>query len=439
VRTSRSFAARTWFAGVASAGALGYLTWWLIVGGTRGAEIAGDLSAAAALIAAAAAVWPLWRRPETHERQFNTNISPSPTSLHTTPQIGTLDENSASWHYVVPASRVAWRKEIDSHQPIRLTRHVALWGAPASGKTCFLTALNSAVAQAVPPWALVGSDKSSAAYLAECIINLIGRRMFPPATQVVSHFKWLLSTEISMIKGPPWRKKTRRSPLELNLEIFDAPGGAFWNNDRSLARRGSMFLLGLDEFEGSSEDAIVSNLSNSDGIVFFFDPLREHYRGDAFEYFQRVVTALEYRAKEEGRLDSQRLPHRLAVCVTKYDHPQVLDIARRGGYLTVAPGDQLMFPRVADDRAEEFFADLCKRSPTGGATLVHLAIRRHFHADRVRYFATSSVGFFVDHSKRFNADDCYNVIERSGEVWMLRGPINPINVLEPLLWLALPR
>lgn len=435
MRTSRSFAARTWFAGVASAGALGYLTWWLIVGGTRGAEIAGDLSAAAALIAAAAAVWPLWRRPETHERQFNTNISP--TSPHTTPQIGTLHKNGATWRYVMPMSWVGWRKEIDSHQPIRLTRHVALWGAPASGKTCFLTALNSAVAQALPPWALVGSDKSSAAYLAECMINLIGRRMFPPATQAVSQFSWLLSTEISMIKSPRWWKKTRRYPLELNLEIFDAPGGVFRNNDSFQARRGSASLLGLDEFGESSEDAIVSNLSNSDGIVFFFDPLRERDRGDAFEYFERVVTTLEYRAKEEGRLDGQRLPQRLAVCVTKYDHPQVLDIARKGGYLTVASGDQFMFPRVADDRAEEFFADLCKRSPTGGATLVHLAIRRHFHADRVRYFATSSVGFFLDHSKRFNADDCYNVIERSGEIWMLRGPINPINVLEPLLWLAL--
>lgn len=338
---------------------------------------------------------------------------------------------------MVPRSWDGLRKGIDSRQPIRLAKHVALWGAPASGKTCFLTALNSAVAQATPPWSLVGSDRNSAEYLAECMINLIGRRMFPPATQTASQFRWLLSTEIGITISPHWWK-TRRFPLELNLEIFDAPGGAFRNNNGSSGRRGSASFLGLDDFGESLEDATVSNLSNSDGIVFFFDPLRERELGDAFGYFQRVVTALEYRAKEEGRLDGQRLPHRLAVCVTKYDHPQIMDIARRGGYLTVAPDDQFMLPRVADNRAEEFFEDLCKRSPTGEATLVQLAIKRHFHADRVRYFASSSVGFFLDRSQRFNVDDCYNVIERSDEIWMLRGTINPINVLEPLLWLALP-
>jgi hypothetical protein len=113
-----------------------------------------------------------------------------------------------------------------------------------------------------------------------------------------------------------------------------------------------------------------------------------------------------------------------------------VNIARKGGYLEVSLDDQFMFPRVTEDRAEEFFDDLCKRSPTGGATLVQRAIKRHFRADRVRYFATSSVGFFLDHSRRFNVDDFYNVIERPGESWMLRGEINPINVLEPLLWLA---
>ena len=44
--------------GLSSILALGFLTWWLVVRGTRGAEIAGDIAATATIVAAASGLWP---------------------------------------------------------------------------------------------------------------------------------------------------------------------------------------------------------------------------------------------------------------------------------------------------------------------------------------------------------------------------------------------
>jgi hypothetical protein len=52
--------------------------------------------------------------------------------------------------------------------------------------------------------------------------------------------------------------------------------------------------------------------------------------------------------------------------------------------------------------------------------------------DHVRYFATSSVGFWIGPDGRFNVDDFQN-IEYVNDEQRLRGGVRPVNVLEPLI------
>jgi hypothetical protein len=69
-------------------------------------------------------------------------------------------------------------------------------------------------------------------------------------------------------------------------------------------------------------------------------------------------------------------------------------------------------------------------------------LERCFRPERIKYFVTSSVGFYTDpRSRIFNPDDSQNVT-RGGEQSQgmrftgIRGSIHPINVAEPLLWLT---
>lgn len=128
-----------------------------------------------------------------------------------------------------------------------------------------------------------------------------------------------------------------------------------------------------------------------------------------------------------------RLPHRLAVCVAKLDEPEVLAAARRAGLLTTVAGPTgHPVPAVRPADAERFFDHLCDNALDGGGALIRHAIKRYFRPERVRYFTTSSIGFYHDG----RPDDLYNMTT-GGPGPLLRGNIRPVNVLEPLLWLQL--
>jgi hypothetical protein len=205
--------------------------------------------------------------------------------------------------------------------------------------------------------------------------------------------------------------------VALDLQIVDSSGELF--SDHSVGRPDAQEL--------------ADRMAASTGIVLFFDPLREADVGDAYSHFHSVAAQLEHRVE----LVNGRLPHRLAVCIAKFDHPAVLAAATKGGHLVTDDADSFQFPRVADDRAEGFFKELCLSSPRGLGGLFRDAIPRYFHPSRTRYFATSSAGFYLDASLRFNSNDCANAI-RDGHGERLRGVPYPINVLEPLAWLVAP-
>ncbi len=178
----------------------------------------------------------------------------------------------------------------------------------------------------------------------------------------------------------------------------------------------------------------VTNLANSTGIVFFYDPIREHKFGDAFEHTFGVLAELDSRLKPHGRL-----PHYVAVCITKFDEPRMLDAANRMGIVDFDI-DPPYFPRVMESDAREFFSRVCVVSKTRTARRVLPILEETFEPARIRYFVTSAIGFYVDQSTGvFNPRDYQQHIPGATELddhGRVRGDVRPINVTEPIIWLG---
>lgn len=333
--------------------------------------------------------------------------------------------------------------------PSRIMRRIGLWGAPGSGKTTFLAALNVAVLRGGHNWRIFGVDDEATAFLSESTAMLTERREFPEATTNLEHRSWVMMGETEVRYGSRWRRKTATVPVEFHLDMLDAPGAYF--DSHSATGNGAVEepvsdRLGFDDEDEeearplhepfSDEEELVDNLATCDGIVYLFDPIREWKDGDAYRYFHRTFLKVAQRAMQSGRLVNARLPHYLAVCITKFDEPKVYLTARRRGYLTYDMTDPHLFPRVHEDAAEHLFRDLCRISATGNAEMVRSTIEKYFLPERVRYFATSAVGFFLGSSARFRDADFQNVVPLKDGRTRIRGEVHPINVVEPLLWLG---
>jgi Double-GTPase 1 len=303
------------------------------------------------------------------------------------------------------AARVAPRRE----------NSITLWGAPASGKTTFLAALNVALTRN-SEWTIRGASESDTYHLSAMTDQFVSG-IFPQATMGTEELNFILEGELPARASGKKQRRQERLQVGLGLRIIDSSGELF--SDGAAHRRDSQKL--------------ADRMAASTGIALFFDPIREASHGDAYSHFHSVAAQLEHRVE----LVDGRLPHRLAVCIAKFDDPAVLTAASKAGHLVTDDADPYQFPRVADDRAEKFFEELCLRSPNGRGTLFRDAIRRYFHPSRTRYFATSSAGFYVGSSLRCNSSDCANVLQADFQQ-RLRGVPYPINVLEPLAWLVAP-
>jgi hypothetical protein len=94
------------------------------------------------------------------------------------------------------------------------------------------------------------------------------------------------------------------------------------------------------------------------------------------------------------------------------------------------------FPYVPQNYAEQFIRDIAELS-TSNTDMLLSAIRRFFMPDRVRYFVSSSIGFYRGHSAGgFSEEDFQNIIPTAGGEPVIRGQIHPINVVEPVLWIG---
>jgi hypothetical protein len=333
---------------------------------------------------------------------------------------------------------------------LRTMGKVGMWGAPSSGKTTFLAALSIA-ANRQPAESLViyGSDTESTEFLNNETARLTYQQQFPPATEANKHLSWVLQMEVEAI-GRKWGflPTTTMRPFQFNLDLLDEPGRVFADTPEiagvtsSAAKRSAARLFGDEDETGSSptavagdEDAFLDQLASCQALLLLFDPVREWREGTAFNYFHGTLMHLAQRLLP-GR-GGAKLPQFVAVCTTKFDHHDVYGRARDKGYRTFPPTDPHHFPRVSDALAERFFVDMVKESQRGNADLVRNALRHFFQRDRIKFFVTSAIGFHLDRQLgMFQESEFSNVVDQAGGNPRIRGPVYPINVIEPLMWLG---
>jgi hypothetical protein len=98
--------------------------------------------------------------------------------------------------------------------------------------------------------------------------------------------------------------------------------------------------------------------------------------------------------------------------------------------------------RVAEDESDTMpTADISASLSGTAASLILPMLRQTFHEDRIRFFVTSSIGFYVNSPGGvFDPDDYQNHIPgntaKPGNPDLIRGGVYPINVIEPMLWLG---
>jgi hypothetical protein len=317
----------------------------------------------------------------------------------------------------------------DRSQPRRARRTIGLWGAPESGKTTFLAALYTAAARSGLGISIFGSDDESTDFLIRNNRMLSVEHRFPPATQIVTSYRWNVNVAGSRRPGAQGAV-----PVQFSIDLKDAPGKIHENQqgrpdpDVELPPAGGTGRHALDD-----ED-MMDYLASCRGLLLLVDPVREQKSGDTHEYFQGTMLKIAQRGLRSGSA-SLKLPHYVAVCITKFDHPDVYGFARRHNFRTYRDDDPYQFPRVHSRDAEEFFRELGKSTDISDADLICNALGQFFEPERIRYFVTSAIGFYCN-GARFREEDRDNTIEQSGGPPMVRGQIYPINVLEPILWLG---
>jgi hypothetical protein len=231
------------------------------------------------------------------------------------------------------------------------------------------------------------------------------------------------------VRGRLFRSAPAMIPFDFRVDLQDAPGRVYAAVPEAQPSR-----LDLD-LQGDEDDApnVASYLASCQGLLLLVDPIRERELGDAHNFFHGTLLRIAQRVEVPT---GQRLPHYIAVCVTKFDDPSVFRFARDNDFLSYSEDDPLLFPRVHDDEAEQFMRDLFAGSPLSDVDLVLGALRQYFYPERIKYFVTSSVGFYVGSSGEFREEDYWNVVQIADGGFQIRGQIHPVNVAEPLLWLG---
>ncbi|SNQ51840.1 conserved hypothetical protein [Frankia canadensis] len=342
-----------------------------------------------------------------------------------------------------PGRFAAWRS------PSSIDSRIGLWGATSSGKTTMLAALHTAMTQqdgGDDDWILFSANEATRAFLARARAQ-IARREFPVPSP---HEARELSLSLLRPDSAGWarrlvRRGTRRRArrAEFHITLMDVSGRMYAPatfDDQDADDRKQAGDLFRDEPEaGDAVELLVDHLARADGMVYLFDPLRELETQDSYQYLESMVERVLARAEELGRLPDGKLPHYLAVCINKIDDRRVFNAAYDGGFLSVSDSDE-MLPEITREDAADLFRHLCSREMMGGAAgsgpWVRGSIERHFHPGRVRYFASSSIGFYVGSGGTFRIQDFANIEADDLGRPRIRGRLNPVNVLEPFLWLA---
>jgi hypothetical protein len=146
-------------------------------------------------------------------------------------------------------------------------------GAPASGKTTFLAALNIALQRMNGNWSITAADQHSEEALTWLTAELTTKHAFPTATVRPEEYLWILQGQVPVTIRRMLRKQQLPKQMQIPIELVDAP----------------------DETRGSSRQGLVEALLHSSGIVYTFDPVREYEVGDSYERVNGICNQLRSR------------------------------------------------------------------------------------------------------------------------------------------------
>jgi hypothetical protein len=318
---------------------------------------------------------------------------------------------------------------------------IGLWGAPQSGKTTFLAALRQArpADPADGRWVIHPGNDTTAEVMIHFTRSLVIEHRFPEATALAATvpLRWRFVGDLAGSRFDR-RKLRRRAPVpsEFILSVTDVAGSAYADD------------LGAGYMPPDVASAASNELATAQGLLYFFDPVADRETRDSAEYLNRTIIALSRRMSAENGLVNGYLPHHVAVCITKFDHPAVLREALQHRLVTFGPDGM---PWISGKNAETLFNMICEdrfwawerdERDASSARFIRDELRTRFHPDRIHYFATSAIGFYqppgqdpaTGQPTAFDPDDHTNFYLRDG-MPAIRGPITPINVLEPLLTL----
>ena len=312
--------------------------------------------------------------------------------------------------------------------PDRATAHadIALWGAPGSGKTTFLSALSIALDDGKYGYTVVADNDASETLLIEANLALVQDHEFPSATQSINYLQWSLHGRRQRAVPNGRGFEMANEAHTITLKLVDPAGQLTLPGGLAVAERRQL----------------IGALANAGGIIFMIDPIREFEKGDAYATTSGLIAQLTRQVVSTTTDFDRKLPHYVAICITKFDEPRVLATAASLKVLRYEEEDPFRFPRVADSDAQQLLASLFSVSHGGYGDRMLNSLTQYFHADRVRFFVTSAVGFYVSQETgRFDKDNPQNVVKAAPgpdkfPQAQIRGPIYPINVVEPILWLA---
>jgi energy-coupling factor transporter ATP-binding protein EcfA2 len=299
---------------------------------------------------------------------------------------------------------------------------IAMLGATGSGKSTFLGALQIALLKQDKQWRVWCRDPASRRALVDMNTALTSEGRFPLTTIGIDVFDWILSGRIARTErnGRFSAPRSVEENVELTLKLTDPSG--------ELSRP--------DHADLQPREQLVDHVVKSRGILYMFDPVREFSRGDAYEKTYSLLMDLMAAGSSDPDFDG-RLPHHVAVCVTKFDEPRVFKTAESLRMLVWDEHDPLGFPRVHESDARALMHSLCKVSRNGTGEVVPHLLEQYFHPERIGYFVTSAVGFMLNRRTRtFDIQDTENVYRIESGESVVRGPVNPVNVVEPILWLV---
>jgi GTPase SAR1 family protein len=309
---------------------------------------------------------------------------------------------------------------------------IALWGSPQSGKTTYLASLRHATSLRnadYGDWNIFPTNPFSAKMMAD-FTHELNQGNFPNPTLPGEEIplSWMFVGDVTDSRFVRRRRRLlHRGRVEnrFTLDLVDVSGKAFAHDPGQLQVPSRVANLALDRLTGAR------------GIIYLFDPIGERDNRNSYSFVNRAITELKHRATA-GRQAPLYLNQKVSICVTKFDDPAVFQEARRNGFVNYGPDGM---PHVLDRHAEDFFELLCTdnfwrtryEQSARSADFIRRELRQVFSPGNIKYFVTSSIGFYVKPGSRFDPDDFSNVAQATGNMPRIRGSINPINVLEPLI------